>query len=257
MNLLTVLAHEGERIEKVVPTLDAMIRTNSLSYTLLALGVLALLIVISLILKEKNDLIKAMLFGLITLIVLTNTVYLVSSTIYLNQQSITGGPVHWHADFKIFKCGQEIELKNPEGLSNKVGSEVIHEHNDKRIHIEGVLLDEHDASIGHFLENVGGKMTKDRLEVPSELGIITMRDGQSCPSGQRGHLQVFVYQTRGQIFHQKKLADPAGYTITPEANIPPGDCIIVEFDPQVKDQTDKLCEQYQVKERLGEIKRAN
>lgn len=256
MNLLTVLAHEGEEVVgQTSPALDTIIRTNSLNFSMLAMGLLLLLVVISLIIKVKNDLVKGAIFGLISLVVIINSIYLVSSTIYLNKQSITGGPVHWHADYRIFKCGQELELKDPEGLANKVGTEVVHEHNDNRIHLEGVLLDIHDASLSHFFNSVGGKMTNHQLAIPTQKGPETLATGQSCPNGPAA-LQVFVYQTRGDTFIQKKLTDPVNYQISPEGNIPPGDCVIIELD-RPKEQTDKLCQQYQAKEKLKEIHRGN
>lgn len=256
MNLLTVLAHEGEEvIGQTSPALDTIIRTNSLNFSLLAMGLLLLLVIISLIIKAKSDLIKGAILGLMSLVVLLNTIYLISSTINLNQQSITGGPIHWHADYQIFKCGNKIELKNPTGFSNKIGSEVVHEHNDNKIHLEGVLLDMHDASLSNFFNSVGGEMTNHQLVIPTQSGPETLATNQSCPNGPAA-LQVFVYQTRGNTFIQKKLADPASYQISPEGNIPPGDCIIIELD-QFKDKTDKLCQQYQVKEKLGEIHRGN
>ena len=203
--------------------------------------------------KDKSEFLKVFFFGGIVLTILANTIYLVGSTIYLNQQSATGGPVHWHADYQIWNCGKQIELKDPEGFSNKVGTEVVHEHNDNRMHIEGVILDLDDSSPHHFFESLGGGMSDTHLTIPTEEGIVTMKNGQSCPDGKPGSLQVFVYQTINNVLTQKKLQNPQNYQITQDGNVPPGDCIIFEFEPEIKDKTDKLCTSYEVAKETEKI----
>lgn len=252
MNFLEVLAHEENLVEAVQPALDQVIRTNSLNYSLIAAGLLLGLAVLALILKNASDKVKYILFAIIIIVTLANTIYLSGSTIYLNQISQTGGPIHYHADFEIYNCGQKVEIKNPQGLSNKVGSEVVHEHNDNRIHIEGVILDEHDQSLGHFFEQIGGQLHKEHMAIPTENGLVELESGQSCPEGQ-GSLQVFIYQTEGKYFSQQKLADPENYVISPYPKIPPGDCVIIEFGVEKK-RTDKLCNFYQVAVKKGELK---
>lgn len=256
MNIFEVLAHEGEEVaEVVVPRLDEIIRINSINYTIWALVALAVLTFLSIILKRWIFL-KLFLFLSFVLIILANTFYLVGSTLYLNRESQTGGPIHYHADFEIYKCGQEVNLLDPQGLSNKVGTEVIHEHGDNRIHIEGVLLDEHDASLGHFFAELGGSMDENHLTIPTNQGLVTFKNGDLCGS-RPAVFQVFVYQTKGDHYFQQKLTeDPQDYTISPEGNVPPGDCVILELDA-LKERTDKLCEQYLLKQQLGEIKNGN
>lgn len=244
MKFFEVLAHEGEEIlEKTAPALDQVIRTNSINFTLWALLLLGILTLISILLKQKSEGIKYLLFGAFLVVAIVNTIYLSGSTIYLNQKSQTGGPIHWHADFEIWNCNQKVEVKDPEGFSNKVGTEVVHEHNDKRMHFEGVLLDLHDASLGHFFESLGGSMSNSHLTIPTNNGLLTMKDGDLC-KGRPATFQVFVYQTKGDTFFQQKLTDnPKDYIISPEANIPPGDCVIIELDRH-KERTEKLCKKY-------------
>lgn len=242
MNFLNVLAHEGEEevVEAVLPALDQVIRQNSLKFSLIAVGILAVLVLVSILIKQKSEKIKYLLFGLMTAIILSTTVYLVGSTIYLNNQSTTGGPVHWHADYEIWNCGQSVELKDPEGLSNKVGSETVHEHNDQRIHIEGVVLDPKQASLGHFFKEVGGDMDEHHLTIPTEDGLVSMEDGQSCPDGTQAKMQVFLYNSDGHDYQQTKLTNPQDYVISPHGQVPPGDCLIIEFGPE-RDSTDRKC----------------
>lgn len=253
MKFLQVLAHEGEElVETAKPNLEEIIRTNSLKFSILSLGILLILAVIAIFLKNTNDRIKYLLFGAIALISIATTLYLAGSTIYLNQVSVTSGPVHWHADFEIWHCGRQINIEDPKGFSNKVGTEVVHEHNDNRMHFEGVLLELHDASIGHFFEALGGSMNNKQLTIPSENGVKTYKDGDICSDGTQASMQVFVYQTKDKTFIQKKLEDPQNYVISPHSQVPPGDCIIIEFDSR-KDKTDKLCNFYKVAKDKGEI----
>lgn len=252
MNFLTVLAHEGEEIiEEVVPSLGEVIRANSLQFSLIALVVILLISLIALIIKKPQEKIKYLFFGLIVVVVLANTIYLVGSTIYLNQVSATKGPVHWHADYEVWQCGKELELEDPKGLSNKVGSETVHEHNDKRMHFEGVMEDLRHASLGHFFKEVGGSLDSEHFTFSTHEGLTTMKSRQKCGS-EPAELQVFVYKTEGRTFYQQKLEDPADYIISPESQVPPGDCVIIELDAE-KQKTDKMCNFYRVAIQKGEL----
>lgn len=255
MKFLDVLAHEGKGIEEVIekaaPTLGEVIRGNSLKFSLVALVVILLFSLIALIIKKPQEKIKYLLFGLIVVAVLANTIYLVGSTIYLNQVSATKGPVHWHADYEVWQCGKELELEDPKGLSNKVGSETVHEHNDKRMHFEGVMEDLRHASLGHFFKEVGGSLDSEHFTFSTHEGLTTMESGQKCDS-EPAELQVFVYTTEGRTFSQQKLEDPADYIISPESQVPPGDCVIIELDAE-KQKTDKMCNFYRVAIQKGEL----
>lgn len=253
MDFLTVFAHEGEEvIENVTSSLGDIIRANSIKFTIIAAILLLILLVLSHFFKEKNETFKKILFWAIVLIIVVNTLYLSLSTIYLNISSKSGGPVHYHADFEIYNCGQQIEVKKSEGLSNKVGSELAHTHDDKRMHIEGVILDPHELTIGHFFENLGGRLEDGMLIVPTEKGQLSLKDGDLCPDGSKASVQVFVYSTHDKFFEQKKLTDFEDYQISPFAQVPPGDCVILEFGvPRLR--TDKLCESYKIKKNLNQL----
>src|SRR3989344_5398241 len=89
---------------------------------------------------------KIILFLCIVLSVILPTFYFIGSTVYINSVSSSRGPVHWHADIEVFACGEELDFLDPKGLSNKVGVAAFHEHNDKKIHLEGVIVTPEDAS---------------------------------------------------------------------------------------------------------------
>lgn len=179
---------------------------------------------------------KSLLFGAIVILVLGITGYLIWSTINTNIKSQTSGPVHWHGDFEIWNCGQKVDLVDPKGWDNKVGTPLLHEHNDGRVHVEGPVMDLQDITLGNFFEVVGG--------LPLESGI-------EC-NGYPGVIQVFVYRTEGKTFYQEKIADYANYVLSPYSSVPSGDCIIIELDRE-KDKTNKLCNFYKIAKEKGEL----
>ncbi len=215
--------------------------------------ILIFLVFLSLAIKRLTDFFKKLLFISIVSIVLVVTLFLAGSTIYLNMISVSRGPIHYHADIEIWACGKEINLKDPKGLSNKIGTPILHEHNDKRIHLEGVVVEEKDASLGKFFDVIGGELTSNNLSVPTEEGKLSFVSGETCPDGQISMLQVFVYKTLEDNYYQQKLSDPANYIISPQTNIPPGDCVIVELGG-IKEKTDKICRSYSVAQTAGKLK---
>ena len=212
-----------------------------------------------------------------------STLALIGGTVYLNVSSESGGPVHWHADFEVWACGNELELRDPVGFSNKIGTWTLHEHDDHRIHLEGVAVEKHiDASLGKFMYVIGGAITEEAmviplnpdtaflfedevdgdgssdmypqlvdqyvLEDPSFGTYAKFFDGQTC-GDQEAEVQVFVYNYNedDDTYEQTKLSNPQDYVIYENPNVPPGDCIIMEFDVP-KEKTDKLCQQYGVRD---------
>lgn len=272
-------------LQNFASSTDLEATVNQLSTnTVLAGSVLLVLFVILAILVNKNKKrakFKLPVFVAIVAVVTATTLTISGATVYLNVKSATGGPVHWHADIEFWACGNELELRDPRGfLSNKIGTPTLHEHNDKRIHLEGVPVElPHDASLSKFMNVVGGEITKNTLVVPlndevyfedetdgdgnsdlypaqvepfihtdSEGKVASFISGQQCGT-QNSQVQVFVYNydEDQKTYKQTKLEDPADYAITDKSEVPPGDCVIFEFDVQ-KARTDKLCKQYGVRD---------
>lgn len=249
-------AHEPqEATHSVRAGMEAFIKTTSLETAAIAAAVLALLVSISLMRREQSEFFKKLVFFLMVVAIVVPTVYFVGGTIYLNLISVTRGPVHWHADFRIFACGEELQLKESEGWSNKVGTSVFHHHNDNRIHIEGVVVDPRAYTLHDFFSVIGGTLLPNSFAVPAQDGIRVWKNGDLCPDGAPGEWQAFLYKTtdpeRG-IAHQRKLASYTDYVISPYGTIPPGDCIIFEFGPP-KEKTDAICSFYQIAKDKGEI----
>src|SRR3989338_583644 len=161
-------------------------------------GIIAVLLIIALLKKDQSEYLKLFLFcGMVVPTVLT-TAYLAAATVAENKSSATGGPVHWHADFQIYSCGQPVKLKKPTGLSNRIGTPLMHEHGDNRIHVEGTVQDLTRVSLGNFFESIGGKLTNTLLVVPTDNGDFIMQNKMNCPQGGQPALQIFAYKADEQ-----------------------------------------------------------
>jgi len=208
-------------------------------------------VIIALTYQKKLKNYKVILFLGIIIPIIIISLFLAGSTVYLNTISESKGPVHWHADFEIWACGEKVDLVDPTGLSNRIGSPVLHEHGDLRIHVEGVLIRLNDADLHSFFEVIGGDLTNERLVSPTDKGVLEIQNGDMC-NGLPGVLQVFVYQTEDGEAVQKKIADFEEYVLSPYSNVPPGDCIIIEFDEE-KEETDKICTTYKLALEKGDL----
>lgn len=165
--------------------------------------------------------------------VLASTFYLAGHTVHKNMISETGGPIHWHADFEIWVCDNQLDLVNPSGLSNKVGTPLFHEHNDDRIHVEGTVNKIEDINVGAFFKTIGGEITQTSLKYPTSEGNIIKVENNDLCNDQPAELKVYVNGIR--------INDPVNYMYYPHPGIPPGDCIIVEFGVNLPETTTKVC----------------
>ena len=223
-----------------------------------AAGIITIaLVLVALFWKKKTEKAKILLFLGIALPILLATAYSAGSTIYLNLASHTKGPVHWHADYAICDCDSKIDLIRPEGISNRVGSTVFHEHNDNRIHVEGVVVDKQEVDLHNFFTTIGGMLSKSTLYLPTDNGFAEIKNGGVC-RGKEGKIQVFLYKIKNPdgaknwVYGQEKLEDFENYVLAPYSNVPPGDCIIIEFDEE-KEKTEHICETYNSAVSRGEL----
>jgi hypothetical protein len=182
---------------------------------------------------------KKLIFWTIALIVLLPTFYLAGHTVYKNVNSVTKGPVHWHADYQVWLCGEKVDLIDPKGmLNNKVGSNALHEHNDDRVHVEGVVKQLSDINLGSYFRIIGGELTSTSIKYFTNNGLLTYNNGDQCANGE-SKLKVYV--------NGKKIEKPAEYVPAPQINVPPGDCIILVFDEKDTDTTQKICDSWAAK----------
>ncbi|HIJ97808.1 TPA: hypothetical protein H1009_01840 [archaeon] len=188
-------------------------------------------IAVSLMLKKKlKDGHKKILFVIIAAAAIISTLYLAGTTIYLNQKSWSGGPVHWHADFEIWACGEQIDIVDPEGFKNLVGESAVHEHGDNRIHIEGVMFEKEDATLGEFFEALGGEFTTETLSAPTNHGMMSWAGGKETCNGNYADWHTFI---NGQFVANEAAPD---YVISPWQTVPPGDTIKFVFSEKPPEQ---------------------
>lgn len=231
-----------------------IIAVYSIKIGVISTIVLFFLIIAALLLdRAKVHYSKALVFITIVLSIVMPTLFFIGSTIYMNTISSSRGPVHWHADIEIWACGEEINLRDPKGLSNKIGTATLHEHNDKRIHLEGVVVTPLDASLGNFFNVIGGTINHRVLAVPTNNGVKSFIAGKACPDGSEAQIQVFAYTTKEGKFTQRKVENPASHIMSPDSQVPDGDCLIIEYGP-LTETTNRMCRSYEVSESLGKIK---
>ncbi|HEV8289965.1 MAG TPA: hypothetical protein VGQ00_03385 [Candidatus Norongarragalinales archaeon] len=165
---------------------------------------------------------KKLLFLLIAVPAVFSSVYLAGFSMLLNLKSESGGPVHWHADYEVWACGERLELVPPKDFwINKVGSPLFHSHQDDRIHVEGVLIHKQDADLGQYFTEIGGQLTEDTLVFPTASGLKSFTNGDQCPNGRPGTLMVFI---NGAL-----TPDAPDHVFFPDSHVPPGDRIKIVF----------------------------
>ena len=111
--------------------------------------------------KKKKEKISRqhIYFWIIIYLVSAITLVVIADTINLTINSETKGSVHWHADFEIWKCGEKLDIIDPEGMANRVGSRLFHEHGDGRMHVEGIIKNIKSVDLHNFFNFIGGDNT--------------------------------------------------------------------------------------------------
>ncbi len=109
--------------------------------------------------------------------------------------------IHWHARPLINICNKNLDLPQ------NVGSGIMHTENDGLIHIEGILKDKSQITLGAFFNSIGTKFSKD--------SIANYKNGDTCPNGKSGSLNVLV--------NGERIEDPENYVLKN------GDNILIDF----------------------------
>lgn len=252
----------GEEGESSMAGIDEYLVEMSINSVIIGSIIVAALTIYAIFRKgKKSEDMKWALFLGISIPVVFITVVMAGGTIYLNMISSTGGPVHWHADFEVWNCGESLDLEDPTGIENRIGSPVFHEHDDFRIHVEGVVVEEPDVDLHAFFDVIGGYVSTDMISMPTNDGMVDIRNGDLC-RGQPGTLQAFLYRVenpddlKNWVYTQEKIENFPEYVLAPYSTVPPGDCLIIEFD-EPKEFTDKVCETYRIAIDKGELREAN
>ena len=140
----------------------------------------------------------------------------------LETSGSTGPPStgdHWHAQYLFIVC-DEVQENAPtwEGVG-------VHTHGDGLIHIHPFAADEEGrgARLVKWFEYGGGTLTDDEVRLPGDE--TTYQNGDECPGGEEGIVQVFV--TSAATGEEEQLEDWSEY-------IPQdGDVVVIYFGPDV------------------------
>lgn len=86
---------------------------------------------------------------------------------YVQENYLTdkGCPGHWHASFKVYDEGQELNFQHPRFEMNPMPMRGhLHQPNDWKMHLEGGCL-----TVSGFFDNMGMDLTRDSLQLDNEL----------------------------------------------------------------------------------------
>ncbi len=112
-------------------------------------------------LNSRKKLTKKIInWGIVAIIVL-GIVFLFyrAATISSNFESYTDGPVHWHADFNVFLCGNRVDFSSLGSAGSMAGPMLLHTHGDHKIHIEGLVSRAGDIAVGNFFRGIGHRFS--------------------------------------------------------------------------------------------------
>ncbi|MEK6821099.1 MAG: hypothetical protein AABY11_01725 [archaeon] len=235
------------------------IQLKELAYPAVILGAILLfgLVAYAIRTKPRKEKVKSFLFWSIATVAVGVTLFLAGSTVFINTVSPTGGPVHWHTDYEVWYCGEQLDLVDPLGIDNRVGTWEVHEHNDNRMHIEGTIVDVEQGTFKHFFEVIGGSFTRDTYTFPSTKGNITIPTSGNC-NGEPAVLQGFLHRVdnpekaKEWTYSQRKISFPWSVEMAPYSNVPPGDCLVIVFGPE-QEKIDRVCASYRAAQNRGEL----
>lgn len=280
VNLLTYLADTSSWAMSVYTQdsgLGASVASSSKHVVGGSLLMLFILMAVAVLFINASEKFKFTIFTMMATVMIGATLILVTSGIYITTNSDSRGLTKRQAGIEFWVCGNQINLIDPSGISDKTGSSTVYESNDNLAHIEGVVVDDSiDGTLGKFMHAVGGVLLDDTLIIPvnpdgsifssDSLGngisdpypreankfltlvgqtrYVKALNGQLC-GDKPSEVQVFAYSfdKDSDTYQQTKLVHPQDYVFADEDTVPPGDCVIVEFGPK-KDKTDKLCQGY-------------
>ncbi|MFB6208142.1 MAG: hypothetical protein ABEJ69_02235 [Candidatus Nanohaloarchaea archaeon] len=139
----------------------------------------------SLTLRDKELLMNGFLVA-----VLLPSLYTAGAFLHESQVSWSGGEVHYHADYEVIVQNstgvyERLELVDPAefcgesymcNLNDRTGVTRYHEHDDNRIHLEGVFRERSDATLRAYFNTFGGELTNEKLVYPTNNGIVKLEE---------------------------------------------------------------------------------
>ena len=127
-----------------------------------------------------------------------------------SRETYSSGPVHWHADLAVTVCGENIALPKP--LSAQIahnqpfiGTPLMHLHAEPVIHLEGVILNKEDITLGKFMKAIGLNFKDDQL--------LERSNGVLCPNGQPGKVKLLTNGQETKELSRKVIIDGERYKL--------------------------------------------
>ncbi len=117
------------------------------------------------------------------------------------------GQVHWHAVLRVFVCGEEKLMPAPIGESH-LGQPLLHTHEDRRIHIEGVVQRPEEITLGKYMTVIGQTFKDDEL--------LEKKNGDLC-DGKPGKVKLLVDEKESADLTQHVIKDGESYELRFEA----------------------------------------
>jgi len=149
-------------------------------------GLVVLAVAVALSLWKEDDLSeqgKTILMSGLLVAVLGPTMFTAGAWAHGVQTSWSDGEIHYHADYEIIVQGEDgyeqLDLIDPSRfcddaeqsymctLNDRTGEKEYHEHNDRRIHLEGTFKTKEHATLQAFFHTFGGELTNERLVYPT------------------------------------------------------------------------------------------
>lgn len=221
-------------------------------------GVIACLLLAAVSFYREDDLTmhdKNVLMNAFLVAVLVPSFYTAGAFVHQSQTSWSGGEIHYHADYEVLveQDGElrALDLIDPSNfcgsdymctLNDRTGITEYHEHNDNRIHLEGVFETRSEATLAAFFETFGGELSNTRLVYPTNEEVVEVEENG-------GNLKVIVRRGTGGNRHWCVIGDdvsrdetcvnqytgelatsPSGYIVSPYKKGPSLDDIFVIYD---------------------------
>ncbi len=157
---------------------------------------LAVLTVVALVKEDVlSDRGKTILMVGFLFAVLVPSVYVTGAYIHQVATSWSDGEIHWHADYEVVVQNEtdgyeQLDLIDPSRfceetthessymcrLSDRTGAVEFHEHDDRRIHLEGTFRDREEATLQAFFRTFGGSLANNYLKYPTNERMYELRE---------------------------------------------------------------------------------
>jgi len=178
----------------------------------------------NLTMHDKNILMNGFL-----LVVLGSSLFTAGAFVHLSQVSWSGGEIHYHADYEVLVednsgelqrlnlvdpskfCSGDVQSDYMCKLNDRTGSTIYHEHNDNRIHLEGVFKNKEDATLGAYFETFNGKLTSSTMKYPTNDGLVEVSESEDSNKT----LKVLVESGVADERSWKVIDNPSEYIVSP------------------------------------------